>query len=138
MKPTVTLLLGLLVLGACHSAPPPTTSGLSRQAFVDTYVALREASVLATSDSDFQRRRQQILRAHGATDSALVQFVRDHAGDLAYMNRLWQDIGARVEKDRLKPRPSTGPVPSDSSHRAPATRDSSPHHSPTAHDTSHR
>ncbi len=64
---------------------------------MQTYVALREARVAATSPADFERRKAAILREHGASPEALRDFVRRHADDVMFMRGVWEEIGDAVD-----------------------------------------
>lgn len=102
-------LVMLLVTGAalagCRSFAARTTGVPDRQTFIDAYVALREAAMDGTSPQKFDQRKDSILTHFGVSDSAMVAFVRAHGDDAAYMQKVWEDVTARIQGPSAAPPP---------------------------------
>jgi hypothetical protein len=103
------LLITGLALGGCRDFTARTTGVPDRQTFIDAYVALREAGMDATSPQDFDQRKSAVLRRFALTDSAMVAFVRAHGDDAAYMEKVWEDVTARIQGPNAATPPSAGP-----------------------------
>jgi hypothetical protein len=87
----------VVLLGACgggDATTGPTT--VSRDTFIEVIVALRAAATEAGSAENYSTERERILREHGVTDSALVDFVRVHGADPRRMALIWDTIAGRL------------------------------------------
>lgn len=84
---------GLALLVGCGDAP---SEPISRDAFIDVIIALRQAADGVRDSAVFAARRDEILRAHGVSDSMLIQYVRRHSRDVQMMAEIWDTIDARL------------------------------------------
>lgn len=97
---------GLVLLGGCGSgAPADSASGspaLTREQFIEVFVALREAAREAEDQSTFEERKREVLEKYDVDAETLLAFARSAGGDVQAMVQLWDTINAR-----LTPRDST-------------------------------
>lgn len=92
-----------LWLGAACSpgpepAPAPDTA-MSREAFVDVYVALQRAALGSAQGVAAPSQRDRILEEHGTTEDAMLNFAEVHGGDAAFMNEVWDEVHQRLEDE---------------------------------------
>jgi len=93
----MTVLRILAVLALVATGCTDATSGpVSRDAFIDVMVELRQAAHAVRDSTVFALRRDSILRAHGVTDSMLVEYVRRSSADVRLMAEIWDTIDARL------------------------------------------
>lgn len=87
---------------ACSSgadpAPVPETV-MSREAFVDVYVALRRGGLQSAQGVVSASERERILTEHGATEEALLGFAEAHGGDAAFMKEVWDEVEQRLDEE---------------------------------------
>lgn len=122
----VAVCAGLVLLGGCGSgAPADSASGapaLTREKFIEVFVALREAARDAEDRSAFEERKREVLEKYGVDGEALLAFARSAGGDVQAMVQLWDTINARLtprdsaEQQTSEPSSdSTATTPPDSS-----------------------
>ena len=101
MRMVLSLVL-LCLAGACGRDPEGPQ--LAPETFIDVMVQLRRAHEQATSNSEFELRRDSILRSSGVTDSTLVQWVRTRSDDVGFLTALWDSVNARliVTRDTIR------------------------------------
>ncbi|MEX2283229.1 MAG: hypothetical protein WEE89_12165 [Gemmatimonadota bacterium] len=95
----ILILLAALVLPACdRQTTPPDTGGLSREQFVELFVALRNAKKSARSPADFELQKRQLLADAKVTEEQFKSFADAHAEDLAFMAAVWDSIQNRLDR----------------------------------------
>ena len=91
----------LLAVAACEEQGPAT---IDREVFVETYVALRVAQLHGPGSNPLPaEERARVLAERGVTEEELLAFVEAHGRDPQFMERLWQDVEARLEEIRNAP-----------------------------------
>jgi len=102
-------LLGLLLCAAVPACGQGRgTPAISRDAFVDSYVALRVAG-LSTEVGDLSdSARSRILTEQGVTEQDLLDFVAARGTDVVFMRDLWNEIEQRLDS---VPLPSSAVTP---------------------------
>ena len=99
---------------AAESASAGATTGeattgptVSREAFIETYVALRYQAVQSPANELPPRERDRILEEHGVTEDELLAFVEAHGDDPTYMESVWSEVESRMdalqEPGRVRP-----------------------------------
>ena len=93
------VLAALLVAAACEEDGGPET--ISREVFVETYVALRVAE-LGGSRGDLipAEERERVLAEKGVTEEELLTFAEMHGPDVTFMEQVWEDVERRLEEIR--------------------------------------
>lgn len=97
----VGLALALAAGGACQDLSPD--AGLTREAFVETYVALRAAGLQSASGVISPGDRERILAERGVDPEELLEFAATHGGDAAFMKEVWDEIELCLEEIRAQP-----------------------------------
>ncbi len=94
-----TFVLGtLLAFQACGSPSPQR--GLTRQAYIDTYVELLRAVGAAADSASAADSTSAVLRRRGVSDAELLDFARRHADDPQYLASVWLEIETRLRAPR--------------------------------------
>jgi hypothetical protein len=97
-KTVIGLLLGGLVLTACRANEGPGPSGgISREQFIELYVALRNAQLNAKTPAEFESTKQQIFARAGVPPESLSRFAAEHGGEITYMATIWDSIKVRLD-----------------------------------------
>ena len=99
--------VGLALALACASEEQPSGDGLTREAFVETYVALRAAGLQTASRVVSPEDRDRILAEKGVAQEELLEFAETHGGDAAFMKEVWDEVESRLEERRGR----SGPTP---------------------------
>ncbi len=102
-------------VGACGSDSGAPEEVVSREDFVQTYVALRVAELRSRNRVISPEDRERILQEHGVTAEALVHFAENHGGDPTFMQGVWGEIENGLEEERSSPSAGRGSEPADSS-----------------------
>lgn len=89
----------LLTVAVCEEAP----DSISRQEFVNTYVALRTAELSGNSAVITARARDSVLAARGVSEEDLVTFADVHGDDPVYMAELWGEVADSLEQFTGRP-----------------------------------
>ena len=95
-------LLTLLVGLACQGESSPTQT-ISRDQFIDTYVALRVEGLRSEQQVISPEARARVLDAHGLTEGELLEFAETMGGDVDFMRDVWNEIEQRLEDLRTEP-----------------------------------
>ena len=100
--------VALAAPGCEEEGPPAETIG--REAFVETYVALRTAQLRgAFGDPLPAEDRERVLAEQGVTEEELLTFAEVHGPDVTFMERLWEDVEKRLEEIRNAPDATVDP-----------------------------
>jgi hypothetical protein len=90
--------LAPLVFAACQATQTPTTSsGLSREQFVDLYLELRNAQNTARSMAELETMRNAIFTRAGASPDQMTRFVAEHGDEIKFMSTVWDSIKNRLD-----------------------------------------
>jgi hypothetical protein len=95
MKRSILVLAAVFALVDCGDGAP--VGPIPRVTFIQVVAELRRAAMEASSEEDFQARKERILSDAGVTDSLLVEYVRVHGGRLEHMAEVWDSIDVRVQ-----------------------------------------
>jgi hypothetical protein len=114
-------LFPMAMVGCEALGPTARDGGVTRAAFIEVIVALREAErelVLdESSDSahiEFAHRKEDILQRHGVSEDDLRQFVTRHRDRPAVMTEVWDQIAQRLgvrTEDIMEGMPSMEALP---------------------------
>ena len=103
--PALLALVGAVGFVGC--AADGETRLISREEFVEAYVALRLAALEESGGSDgvpiSPEARERVLAEQGVTKEELSRFAEIKGGDVVYMKELWRDVESRMEELRLPP-----------------------------------
>ena len=92
----------LLVAAGCEGEAPAET--ISREVFVETYVALRVEQLRGSgSDRLPAADRERVLAENGVTEEELLAFAEVHGRNPQFMEMLWADVETRLEALRNAP-----------------------------------
>lgn len=106
VRRTLPLLLLSGVLVSCGGNTPET---IPRAAFVEAYVALREAALLDPTGELDMPTRDALLQARDLTPDDLLEFVEVHGRDPVLMGRIWEEIDVEMsERAREASRAAAG------------------------------
>ena len=89
-----------LIAGGCDTGPE---DAITREAFVEVYVALRVAELRAPDRVISEEARERVLAEHGVTAEALVGFAENHGADIVFMDGVWSEIERKLKELRSKP-----------------------------------
>jgi len=109
------LAAAVLLAAGCAEDAPET---ISRDAFIETYIALRVAELTEPGDDDEMisaEARERVLGEQGVTEEDLFGFVEVHGGDVDFMKAVWQEVEKRMEALRNPP-DTTGAADEPHSH----------------------
>lgn len=102
-------LLLFLLSGVSLSCGGSTPDTIPRAAFVEAYVALREAALQAPSGELDMPTRDALLQARELTPEDLLEFVEVHGRDPVFMGRIWEEVDAEMtERAREASRAAAG------------------------------
>ncbi len=76
----------------------PAAEALDREAFVETYAALRLAALQSPSGVVSDRDRDRVLAEHGTSAEALLAFVERHGEDLVFMEEVWEEAQEAIRE----------------------------------------
>jgi hypothetical protein len=97
MKRTVAAIGLLLALASCDSDGSPVAGdSIDREAFIATYVELRQAAIASPDFRVTPEQRDEVLARHGVSGEDLVHFADVHGRDLEFMNEVWAEVETRV------------------------------------------
>ncbi len=97
-------LLLVLLVAACGddgAGPESQVAAPETEAFIATYVALREAALLAPGQELTDSARAAVLEAQGTTEEELVGFVEARGDDVRFMQAVWDEVARRLEARRV-------------------------------------
>ena len=92
-------------LALAASCAPDQPAPISREAFVETYVALRAAEMRSPGAVIPDEARDSVLAAMEVSEEDLVAFAETHGDDVAFMEALWSEVQNRMVE--LSSRPDT-------------------------------
>ena len=93
-----------VLLPACdRSTTPPDTGGLSRDQFIEVFIALRNAKKNAPTPADFEQRKREILGRAKITEAQFKSFGEAHTEDLGFMASVWDTIQTRLDRGDTTP-----------------------------------
>ena len=93
--------VAVLLTSGCAEEVPET---ISREAFVETYVALRVAELTEPGvEMISEEARERVLEEQGVTEEELFGFVEVYGGDVVFMKELWKDVEERMDELREPP-----------------------------------
>ena len=91
----------VLLAAACD---PDAPEAITREAFIETYVALRVAELTDQGDGMISAEaRERVLDEQGVTEEELFGFVGVHGGDVDFMKALWEEVEERMKALRDPP-----------------------------------
>ena len=92
-------LAGSVLFLACNRAqdPVPPSSGLSREEFIELFVALRNAQDSARSAAQFDSMKTKIFDRAGASPESLTRFAAEHGAQVRFMSEVWDSIRSRLD-----------------------------------------
>jgi hypothetical protein len=100
LKPTLLLLLlpAILISSSCSPREPESeeNSVISREAFIEAYVKLREGALRAPGQEIPLEERNRILADLGLVDQDLLDFVEVRGRDIQFMRRVWEEIDSII------------------------------------------
>ena len=82
------MLAGALGAGACGSSPDT----ISREEFIEAYVALRAVELEEASNVISEEARDSVLAARGVTAEDLDAFVEAHGNNAVFMASVWTSV----------------------------------------------
>lgn len=71
---------------------------VDRETFVSVWVELRLAALASPGGRVDPETRERLVARHGTTEEELLAFVEAHARDIAYMERVWEDVEERMNE----------------------------------------
>ena len=86
----------LAVLGAAACGAAPDT--ISREEFVEAYVALRAAELERAGNVIPDEARDSVLAAGGVTQEDLDAFVEAHGRDVVLMADIWTEVDSLMRE----------------------------------------
>ena len=93
----------VLACGACQSdGAAPEEDTISKDAFVQAYVALRTVGLRAPNQLLPDEDRTRILLDEGVTEEELFAFAEIHGRDVVYMRDVWNEIEERLAALRVE------------------------------------
>lgn len=91
---------------ACAGDGTPSgeeASTISRDRFIEAYVALRVAALLSADREIAPAERDRILAERGLSEQDLLEFVDVHGPDVEYMRDLWNAVDSTMTELRNQP-----------------------------------
>ena len=95
--------LPLLLTGCAGDGAGPEEETISRDTFIETYVALREVGLGAPNQIPSVNDRLDVLEEHGVSEQDLLQFVEVRGRNVDYMRDVWNEVETRIEALRTQP-----------------------------------
>ena len=82
------------ILFACGGEAPAPEAGdtISREAFMDTYVELRQRALRSPDGRISPSARDEVLEAKGVTEADLMEFVDAYGERVPFMVEVWAEI----------------------------------------------
>ena len=87
------MLAGALGAGACGSA----ADEISREEFVEAYVALRVAELERAGNVISDAARDSVFAASGVAEEDLDAFVEAHGSDVVLMADIWTEVDSLMD-----------------------------------------
>ena len=97
--------LAVVIAGLAAACTPAEPATISRESFVQTYVALRAAELRSSGAVIPDEDRERVLAEMGVSEEDLLAFAEVHGGDVLFMEAVWTDVQNRLVE--LSSRPDT-------------------------------
>lgn len=75
----------------------PGAETISRETFIETYVALREAARESETGEITAEARERVLAEQGLSEDDLLTFVEVHGRRIDFMRDVWTEVEERLE-----------------------------------------
>lgn len=86
-----------LALGlACARDPAQGGREVTREDFIETYVALLRAEAQAADSVEARQRKAWVLERRGLTAADLERFAERYGDDPSTMGEIWREIESRI------------------------------------------
>jgi len=86
--------------GCSVAGGPEEPEPLVREAFVETYTALRQAAMQSPSGVIAPEDRERILAEQGVSEAELVSFAETHGANAEFMRAIWQEVQDKISGQR--------------------------------------
>ena len=100
--PAALFVAAALAAAGCED---PVGEAISREQFVETYVALRVAELRSPRAVIPDGERERVLAEREVTEDDLVGFAEENGVDVAFMQEVWAEVENKL--DELRSRPDT-------------------------------
>ncbi len=90
-------------LAVAVSCAPAEPAPIGREAFVETYVALRAAELRSAGAVIPDEARDSVLAETGVSEEDLVAFAEAHGDDPAFMEAVWREVQNRLTELSSRP-----------------------------------
>ncbi len=91
-----TVVLGTLLAFLSCESPQQHQGGLTRQAYIDTYVELLRAVAAAPDSAAAADSTKAVLSRRGVSETELLDFARRRADNPQYLASVWLEIETRL------------------------------------------
>lgn len=92
------LAAALIFAAGCNEDAPET---ISREAFIETYMALRIAELSESGGEVISAEaRERVLDEQGVTEEELFGFAEVHGGDVDFMKEVWKEVDSLLTAQR--------------------------------------
>jgi hypothetical protein len=81
---------------ACAREPTQGARAVTREQFIETYVALLRAEAQAADSVEARQRKAWVLERRGLTAADLERFAERYAEDPRTMAEIWREIESRI------------------------------------------
>lgn len=92
--------VGLSLATACIGEGGSSGDGVTREEFIEAYVALRAAGLQSATGVISSEDRERILAAEDVTQEELLEFAATHGGNSAFMREVWDEVESRLHDRR--------------------------------------
>lgn len=75
---------------------------LTREAFVETYTALRQAAMQSSSGVIAPEDRERVLAEQGVSEDELASFAETHGADDEFMRTIWEEVQEKITEQRTR------------------------------------
>ena len=97
--------LAVVIAGLAAACAPAEPETISRETFVETYVALRAAELRSSGAVIPDEDRERVLAEMAVSEEDLLAFAEVHGDDVLFMEAVWTDVQSRMAE--LSSRPDT-------------------------------
>ncbi len=88
---------------AAAGCDDPGGEAISREQFVESYVALRVAELRSPGAVIPDAEREAVLAELEITEEDLVGFAETHGGDVGFMEEVWGEVESKLNQLRSRP-----------------------------------
>lgn len=92
--------VGLSLATACIGEGGSSGDGVTREEFIQAYVALRAAGLQSATGVISSEDRERILAAEGVTQEGLLDFAEIYGGNSPFMREVWDEVESRLHDRR--------------------------------------